>query len=63
MLSHITASTGSKPSIGQPVSVIVRQHLIALKSTTDTQSPALGADDITRDCREPSPGRKRGRDW
>ncbi|SRR6266446_4040512 len=47
MLSHIGASTGAKPSVGQLVSVIVRLHLNALKSAPEGHDPHLGAADIT----------------
>jgi hypothetical protein len=40
MLSHIGASTGAKPSVGQLVSVIVRLHLNALKSAPEAATPA-----------------------
>jgi hypothetical protein len=46
MVSHIGASTGAKPSVGQLVSVIVRLHLNALKSAPEGHHPHLGAVDI-----------------
>ena len=41
MVSHIGASTGAKPSVGQLVSVIVRLHLNALQNAAE---PAASAD-------------------
>ncbi len=40
MVSHIGASTGAKPSVGQPVSVIVRLHLNALKNVPEPAAAA-----------------------
>jgi hypothetical protein len=40
MVSHIGASTGAKPSVGQLVSVIVRLHLNALTSATEPSTTA-----------------------
>lgn len=40
MLSHIGASTGAKPSVGQLVSVIVRLHLNVLKNAAESAAPA-----------------------
>lgn len=46
MVAQIGASTGSKPSVGQLVSVIVRLHLNALKSAPE---PAASADSAEKD--------------
>lgn len=52
MLSHISVSTGAKPSVGQLVSAIVRLHLNALKSEPEPTAPANvpgeDADEISR---------------
>ncbi len=40
MLSHISESTGAKPSVGQLVSVIVRLHLNALKNMAEPAASA-----------------------
>jgi hypothetical protein len=44
MVSHIGASTGAKPSVGQLASVIVRMHLNALKNAPE---PAA-SDDVAK---------------
>jgi hypothetical protein len=40
VLSHIGATTGAKPSVGQLISVIVRLHLNALKKAPEPAAPA-----------------------
>lgn len=54
MLSNISASIGSKPSVGQLVSVIVRQYLMVLKSSPDPRASNLGAANMTGHRLEPS---------
>jgi hypothetical protein len=50
MVSHIGASTGAKPSVGQLVSVIVRLHLDAIKKVLTADAPGVADEhDRTRD--------------
>jgi hypothetical protein len=44
MLSHISESTGTKPSVGQLASIIVRQYLIAVKNTSEGHDSHVAAE-------------------
>jgi hypothetical protein len=48
MLSHIGSSTGTKPSVGQLVSVIVRLYLSTLENVHERQNPLLDATDVAQ---------------